>query len=377
MNQSIPTVLIIVCVILGLCALIGYLKGFVRKISGIAAFFLSCFLVTALLPTINSALRDTAVYTGIQSQCRTVCDEILRNTISGKAFKLTDVLPFFGKSGNSGSTGPAEGTGSGAGNVQLPSTVTADDGSGSIDRAKVKSLLQNYGFDPSVVDTLSDEELKNYVQQYIGATAGAVQQPLLLVDGAAMPDITAVLLAESAAAAPETAGGNAGSKKSFLSQFTGSMNRSEQIRFIENLKIPQPLKEQLETYNNAEGYERLGADDFGSYLVNYLANLITNAVAFIVTLVVVWILVWILFSALKVFTYLPLVGTADRLLGLVLGLIQGVLIVWLLFLILSMFGSTPAGESMLKEINQNPFLSYLYNSNLFLSSAMTAIKRIM
>ena len=78
--------------------------------------------------------------------------------------------------------------------------------------------------------------------------------------------------------------------------------------------------------------------------------------------------------ALSVFTKLPIVGTADRLLGLALGLVQGLLLVWALFLVLSMFAGTPAGSVLMREIYRTPFLELLYNNNLFLSGAAQAIR---
>ena len=63
-----------------------------------------------------------------------------------------------------------------------------------------------------------------------------------------------------------------------------------------------------------------------------------------------------------------------RLLGLALGLVQGMLLVWALFLVLSMFAGTPAGSVLMREIYRTPFLELLYNNNLFLSGAAQAIR---
>ena len=52
---SIPIVMIIVCVILGLNVLSGALRGFVRKISGIAAFFLAGIVL--LIPQVFETLK--------------------------------------------------------------------------------------------------------------------------------------------------------------------------------------------------------------------------------------------------------------------------------------------------------------------------------
>ena len=102
-----------------------------------------------------------------------------------------------------------------------------------------------------------------------------------------------------------------------------------------------------------------------------------NILAYAVTLLVVWLIIRLVLGALSVFRSLPIVGWADHLLGLVLGVIQGILIVWGLFLVLSLFATSQVGAGLMREINASPFLSFLYNSNPFLNSAAGAIRGIM
>ena len=77
--NGIPIVLIVTCIIIGLCTLSGFLSGFVNKISGIVSFILACVLVSLLLPTITSALRGTAVYTAVRNQCEAIGNNIVKN----------------------------------------------------------------------------------------------------------------------------------------------------------------------------------------------------------------------------------------------------------------------------------------------------------
>ena len=102
-----------------------------------------------------------------------------------------------------------------------------------------------------------------------------------------------------------------------------------------------------------------------------------NILAYVVTLLVTWLIIRVALGTLSVFKRLPLIGTADHLLGLVLGLIQGMLIIWGLFLVLSLFSTSEIGARLMQEVNASPFLSFLYNSNPLLNSAAGAIKGIM
>ncbi len=363
---DIPVVLIVTCVIIGLCAISGLIMGFVRKISGIVSFVLACILVSALLPTITSALRTTPVYTVIRTQCEVIGNNLVRNAV---------VESLTGDASGNNTDGAA-----------LVSAVTADDGSGRLDREKIKAQLQERGYDPSVIDALSDADLESYAQQLIGATAGSVSQAFLLSSAGANTccvlsagDAAAlrVLLTDSSANAGSAGTADTGNGTSMLSQLTSGMDKSEQIRFIENLPIPNALKEQMETFNNAAGYVKLGAKDFGSYVINYIANLILNILAFLITLLVSWLIIRLILGALAVFTSLPIIGGADRLLGLAAGIMQGVLIMWVLFLVLSMFATTPAGKTLMDEINRTPVLETLYNTNLLMNTAASAFKGIL
>ena len=366
---SIPIVMIIVCVVLGLNILSGVLRGFVKKISGIAAFFLAGILVTTLLPPITSWLHTTPVYSFILEQCEKVGTNLVQNSISG-------------------ALGTADGQGgvSGAGDAaSVIDAVRADDGSGRLDRGKIKAQLQAMGYDASVIDSMSDAELESYAQQLTGFSAGMIGPAGLLAIGAADTGLvlsdSIFLLEESQPGAwqadPSRQAEGLTDGESILSRLTAGMDRVEQTKFIENLPLPQSIKDQMETFNNENGYQKLGASDFGSYIIHYIASLIMNILAYAVTLFAVWLIIRLILGALSVFRYLPIVGTADHLLGLILGLVQGVLIIWGLFLLLSLFSTTQIGTGLMREIHASGFLSFLYNTNPFLNSAAGAIKGIM
>ncbi len=422
--SSIPIVTIVVCAVLGLNALSGALRGFVRKISGIVALLLAGILVTSLLPPVTAWLHTTPVYGFIRQQCETISTNLVKQTI-GEAFA----------SGNSGSALAGGGAGSsqgtvpavpGAGDAVIPEgtdvssvidSVRSADGSGALDRDKIKAKLQEMGYDASIIDSMSDSELEGYAQMITGASAGMVSpafsgtgslygEPagLLAVNRPWFSAFCALstrgaepftgflfspfLLEQSQDASWEagsgTQEGNEGNAQaaetggsSFLSRLTAGMDRADQARFIESLPLPQPIKDQMEAYNNGDGYLKLGANDFASYIINYFANLIMNILAYAVTLLAVWLIIRLVLGALAVFRHLPIVGAADHVLGLLLGLFQGLLIVWVLFLILSLFSATTVGAQLLQEIYGSAPLSFLYNVNPFLNGAAGAIKGIM
>lgn len=72
---------------------------------------------------------------------------------------------------------------------------------------------------------------------------------------------------------------------------------------------------------------------------------------------------WI-FGILNLLTKLPLVHGANRALGLFLGAIEGLLMIWLLFYLVWVNGGVLFGKDVCAMIFANPFLEYLYQNNL-------------
>lgn len=379
--------LIIVSLVLFLCSVSGLIAGFLKKASGLLSFILAGMLVTALLPTVTGWLRnDTPLYGLIREQCAAAAGEIAKNTIAGT---------FSSSSGE---------TGSGSASDQLPSSSSGSPSSGngafynadgSVDRAAVKSMLNQYGYDGSAIDNLTDDQIKALIAQYAGISAGVLsagEAPLLILDFPGnVPGILqrwnisrseALLTIADDAAGSTSDGQNLGAeseseKLKALSALMGNMTAADKRKFIESLPIPQYLQEQMETFNNSEGYRKLGADDFASYIVNYFASLILNVAAYIVTLLIAWGLIRLVIGAAGIFSRLPIIRTANHALGLGAGILQGLLIVWMLMMVLSFFAATPAGQNLMAQVYDNPFLELLYNTNPLMKGASSALKGIM
>jgi uncharacterized membrane protein required for colicin V production len=379
--------LIIVGLVLFLCSVSGLIAGFLKKASGLLSFILAGMLVTALLPTVTGWLRnDTPLYGLIREQCAAAAGEIAKNTIAGT---------FSSSSGE---------TGSGSASDQLPSSSSGSPSSGngafynadgSVDRAAVKSMLNQYGYDSSAIDNLTDDQIKALVAQYAGISAGVLgtgEAPLLILDFLGnVPGILqrwnisrseALLTTADDAAGSTSDRQNQGAateseKLKALSALMGNMTAADKRKFIESLPIPQYLQEQMETFNNSEGYRKLGADDFASYIVNYFASLILNVAAYIVTLLIAWGLIRLVIGAAGIFSRLPIIRTANHALGLGAGILQGLLIVWMLMMVLSFFAATPAGQNLMAQVYDNPFLELLYNTNPLMKGASSALKGIM
>lgn len=302
---------IAVAAVILLFAAAGYRKGFVKKLAAMVSLLVSVVLVSALLPWITAFLKEnTPVYTMIEEQCRMVMEKQIGEALFSGAEKST------------GESSQAE--------------IYRNMG-----REEMKALIEANGYDGSLLDALSDEQLEQYKEQYIQQYFGS----------------------------DTTDSGGSENSGAFL---LGNLTRIEQTELIENLPLPEFLQDILLDYNNEEGYQGLGVSTFQDYLVGFIATGILNVAAFLVSVLIVHLLLWLSISALSILTNLPVIRVVNRVAGLALGLLQALLVLWLAFLILSLVSGTGIGMQLMKMVESSNWLNWLYQSNLFLEIVLRA-----
>lgn len=141
---------------------------------------------------------------------------------------------------------------------------------------------------------------------------------------------------------------------------------SDQMNFIDNLPLPTSLKTTIIENNNSDTYVALAVDNFSSYISHSIATIIINAITFVITYLIISILLRVLCMILDIISKLPILHQINKLTGLFVGLIHGMIIVWLLFVLLTAFTSTEIGQKAFAMINESAFLSYIYNNNIIL-----------
>ncbi|MBB2184597.1 CvpA family protein [Lachnospiraceae bacterium MD1] len=163
----------------------------------------------------------------------------------------------------------------------------------------------------------------------------------------------------------------------FLSMEEEEVKSNEEIETIEGLRLPQSLKDSLIENNNKEIYKALAIDNFKDYINNYLAGVIVNALSFVITFFVIMAFLWALCIALDLISKLPLLNGVNKTAGLLAGLLHGLVIVWVFFLIITVFGGTKIGQQALEMIGESEILSFIYNNNLLLKFITSATKMLL
>lgn len=139
---------------------------------------------------------------------------------------------------------------------------------------------------------------------------------------------------------------------------------SKQESLIESLPLPKTFKDSLLKNNTAESYVSMQAQNFEDYVCRQITNVIINAIAFVITLVLAIIALALLCKTLDLLAKLPVLRQINTVAGLAAGIAEGLLLVWVLFAVLTMFAGSEFGKDALAMIGENPLLDFLYKNNL-------------
>lgn len=143
-------------------------------------------------------------------------------------------------------------------------------------------------------------------------------------------------------------------------------SKGMQIEVINELPISETLKANILDNNNSEMYSALDATGIYDYIAKSMAVVILNAIVFMLLVVVCRVFFATLGKAVNGLTKLPIVRSVDKIGGGVLGCMQGLIIIWFLFLLVSVTSTSEISQEMIASINQVTFFKLLYDNNLLL-----------
>lgn len=137
-----------------------------------------------------------------------------------------------------------------------------------------------------------------------------------------------------------------------------------QKKIIDELPLPNIVKDTLKENNNQQGYQAIKAETFSQYIATSLSDMIVGAVAFAVLFVVLTILMRILVHVLDIVAKLPVINLFNTAGGAIVGLAEALVILWIACIVITIFSATEWGQILCKEIANNGVLSYIYDNNL-------------
>ncbi|MCT4542632.1 MAG: CvpA family protein [Vallitalea sp.] len=151
----------------------------------------------------------------------------------------------------------------------------------------------------------------------------------------------------------------------------------EQINFIKQLNIPEQFKHILITNNNSEVYNLLNVNNIGDYIGGLIATLIINVIAFLGVFIVVTILLKLVIGILDLVSKLPILNQINKMGGLIIGAIKGIVIVWILCLVVSVMSTNPKFIQINETLQISQVAKYMYDNNLLMKFVTNISKGIL
>ena len=143
--------------------------------------------------------------------------------------------------------------------------------------------------------------------------------------------------------------------------------RDVQIQAIEDADLPDVFKNLLNENNNDEIYSELGVETFAQYVGTYLSRLLIHVAAFLAVFLLVMIVLRAIVFALNIVNEIPVFGLTNRLAGGLAGGACALLVVWFIFIIVTLLYTSEIGKQMYDTIQGNDLTRLLYENNPLLN----------
>jgi uncharacterized membrane protein required for colicin V production len=134
----------------------------------------------------------------------------------------------------------------------------------------------------------------------------------------------------------------------------------KEIKDVKELNLPDAVLDPV--IEKADGKTA----EVKTYLANEITRTVFNALIFFVLTIVIYILLTIVIAVLDIFSKLPVINGINKSAGAILGLVQGLILIWVACLLLTAAGDKKWAGDIFKEINDNSILSFIYNNNLLI-----------
>lgn len=148
-------------------------------------------------------------------------------------------------------------------------------------------------------------------------------------------------------------------------------------QIVEQISLPETWKTKIldanvgeVTSENVIQMTNSLEDVITSFLAIRIAGIVCTSGCYIISFIIVYFILMVVSKAVSVVSNMPVIRTVNRLLGAVVGLLQGVLVVWVFFVFMTVFYNTEIGISVMACVDSNAFLSALYDNNIIMKILM-------
>ena len=327
---------IITIIILLLGALRGFRRGFLRVVFSLIAVLVLIVLVSWLNPHIKDVIRThTSLYEKVENYAQGVIENKIGDMLPGTGITQSVILQ------EEESTSDAEVYRMQSNGSPYVEPVYMERIAGSQIEA-APYMTQTVGMDADTIRKyaesrgIDEETIRKY------AAARGMTEEEAIREYAREHGVDE----DQAVRAYEKAYGSGGSGAS------GESENSSGINLPLNGLLPSILQNYL-----------LGSGDGISSISERMADIIIGGASFVLAMIIGLIIIAIIERLLDAVNKIPVAGGINRIFGIFAGLFEGLVIIWIIMLVISLTAGTQFGETALAMVQENPFLSFLYQFN--------------
>ena len=135
---------------------------------------------------------------------------------------------------------------------------------------------------------------------------------------------------------------------------------------INSLPLPVVVQNVLASNDDVQN-NMLGVSAVRKYIADSVTGIILNAISFVLVFVGVSIIMRIIIRCLNLLSRLPVIHTMNKMGGMLVGLLKGLILLWLICIVITIMSGTEAGIYLYGQINESPFLKYIYDNNMIMA----------
>lgn len=147
-------------------------------------------------------------------------------------------------------------------------------------------------------------------------------------------------------------------------EFKTSTEFSQEL--LNNIQLPAFIKENFLKINSSKILQIFDLKTLGNFISNNLANVLVNILAMVITFSLISLIFSIAAKLLDIIAWLPGINMANRLGGLVIGFIQGTIVIWVGCMLIALFVEDPKFKFFKHALASSRFAIKFYDSNLIL-----------
>lgn len=148
---------------------------------------------------------------------------------------------------------------------------------------------------------------------------------------------------------------------------------TQSLDFINALPLPALLRNTLLLHyqDTPDAIATLNVATVEEYVAAFFAGIAINIIAILVVFLIVWIILGVLSKVLDIVGRLPIIRHFNKGGGIILGAIQGLIVVWVGLAVLSLFFLDPTRTDLVDMLNQSLLADIFYQYNPIMSMLAT------